>query len=116
MFDFERLDVYQEIKLLNKAVLPYIFQTKIDIYLADQWKRATISMALNLAEGTSRMSDQDKRHFYTIARSSAFECVAILDILAELNKIKASDHQSFYAGYEKISKMILGMIRSFSRK
>ena len=88
MFDFEKLEVYQVIKSQNLKVLTFISKsTSIDIFLKDQWKRASLSILLNLAEGTGRMSVQDKKHFYTLARGSVFECVAILDILHEMELI-----------------------------
>ena len=115
MFDFEKLDVYQLLKDLNVRVLFFLKSSTIDQYLYDQWKRATLSALLNLAEGTGRMIDADKRHFLTIARGSVFESVAILDVLKGMNAIPENVHQEFYAGYEQISKMLLGMYRSYSK-
>lgn len=74
MFDFEKMEVYQVTKNLNIRILIFLkTKPKIDNYLADQWKRATFSISLNLAEGTGRMSSADKKRFNTIARSSVFE-------------------------------------------
>ena len=71
MFDFEKLVVYQKINALNVRVLKYLSRsTDIDNYLKDQWKRATLSVALNLAEGSGRVTPADKKRFYTISRSS----------------------------------------------
>ncbi|MEZ5045663.1 MAG: four helix bundle protein [Chitinophagaceae bacterium] len=112
MFDFEKLDVYQEAKKLNKDVLTYLFTNTIDSYIQEQWKRATMSMMLHLAEGTGRMPNNEKKHFYTISRSSVFECVAIMDILMGLGQLDQAHYDTFYAGYEKISKMMLGMFRN----
>jgi four helix bundle protein len=114
MFDFEKLDVYNEIKDLNKDVLSYIFKNIKDKYIQDQWKRATISIMLNLAEGTARINPSEKKHFYTISRSSVFECVAILDICDGLGELESASKSNFYEKYEKISKMLLGMYRNIS--
>jgi four helix bundle protein len=115
MFDFEKLDVYQIVKDLNVKVLFFLKSSTIDSYLYEQWKRATLSALLNLAEGTGRMVDADKRHFLTIARGSVFESVAILDLLKSMNAIPENVYQEFYSGYEQISKMLLGMYRSYSK-
>ncbi len=116
MFDFEKLDVYQEVKKTNSKVLGFIFTSQnLDPYIRDQWKRATISILLNIAEGTGRMTYNDKRSFFTIARSSVFECVAILDTILDLGYIREEKYKEFYEAYEKISKMLLGMIRSFTK-
>ncbi|MGQ0534446.1 MAG: four helix bundle protein [Methanobacteriota archaeon] len=49
--------------------------------LRDQLLRASASMPLNIAEGAGEFSPADKARFYRIARRSASECTAILDVL-----------------------------------
>ena len=113
MFDFEKLDLYQELKKLNILVYQTIRSLKdVDTYLVDQWKRASLSSVLNLAEGTGRMTSADKKHFYTIARGSVFECVALIDLLHRLGHLDTEQFELFYGGYEQASKMLLGMYRS----
>ena len=117
MFDFEKLEVYQVVKSQNLKVLTFISKSElIDIYLKDQWKRASLSIMLNLAEGTGRMSVQDKKHYYTMARGSVFECAAILDIVHEMEQIDNEFYQDIYNGYEQSSKMLLAMYRSMERQ
>ena len=116
MFDFEKLDVYQVVKDQNMKVLGVLKTHKeMDPYLMDQWKRASLSILLNLAEGTGHMTDADKKHYLTIARSSVYESVAILDLLKALKVIDDAIFQELYDGYEKSSKMLLGMYRSYSK-
>ncbi len=116
MFDFERLEVYQKIKQVNLRVLKLLRSPKnIDGYLSDQWRRATLSVALNLAEGTGRVSNADKKRFYTIARSSVFECVAILDIVSAMEDLSKEDEEWLYISYEQVSKMLLALYRSFDK-
>jgi four helix bundle protein len=113
MFDFEKLEVYQIAKTLVVDVLKEIYSNKnLDLYIKDQWKRASLSILLNLSEGTGRMTAADKKHFITIARSSVFESVAILDVASQLGHISLKDAQEYYERYEKVSKMLLGMFRS----
>lgn len=113
MFDFEKLDLYQELKQLNLMVYQTIPDLKnLDSYVIDQWKRASLSSVLHLAEGTGKMTPNDKKHYYTIARGSVFECVAILEMVHRLGHIDEALFDIFYAGYEKVSKMLLGMYRS----
>jgi four helix bundle protein len=49
--------------------------------LRDQLDRARISIVLNIAEGAGRFSAPDKARFYAIARGSATEWGAVLDLL-----------------------------------
>ncbi len=114
MFDFEKLDVYQIIKQQNIKVLYLLKKLKLDPYIEDQWKRASLSSLLNLAEGTGRMSNADKKHFYTIARSSIYECAAILGLIKDMGLIEDEAYVDAYSVYEQISKMLLAMYRSIS--
>ncbi len=112
MFDFEKLKVYQNIKSLNVKVLKFFNRSGgVDKYIIDQWKRASLSILLNLAEGTGRASANDKKHFYTIARGSLFECVAILDLLCEMNLLENDFYSEMYSGYAEASKMLLALCR-----
>ncbi len=49
--------------------------------LRDQLQRASLSIVLNLAEGSGKMTMSDQKKFYTIAFGSLRETQAILDIL-----------------------------------
>jgi four helix bundle protein len=49
--------------------------------LIDQLRRASTSIPLNIAEGAGEFSPREKVRFYRIARRSASECEAILDVL-----------------------------------
>jgi four helix bundle protein len=49
--------------------------------LSDQLDRASLSIALNIAEGAGRSTPRDQARHYAIARGSSFECLAVLDLL-----------------------------------
>ena len=115
MFDFEKLDVYQVVKTNNAKIFKYIFShPELDEYIKVQWKQSNLSIILNLAEGTGRMTNTDKKQFLTVSRGSVFASVAILETLKELGFLDEVLFKEFYDGYEQISKMLLGMIRSYS--
>ncbi|MBN2272985.1 MAG: four helix bundle protein [Bacteroidales bacterium] len=117
MFDFEKLDLYQVIREQNTKVLKFILEHgDIDSFIREEWKKASFNIVLNLAEGTGRMVNIEKKSFFTNARGSVFEAVAILDIAHQLELVDKDTFQDFYDGYEKISKMLLGMIRSYSQQ
>jgi four helix bundle protein len=48
----------------------------------DQLERASLSVVLNVAEAAGRRSRRDKARYYAIARGSATETAALLDVLA----------------------------------
>jgi four helix bundle protein len=49
--------------------------------MRDQHERASLSIALNIAEASGRVSPEEKAHFFAIARGSAAECAALVDII-----------------------------------
>jgi four helix bundle protein len=113
MFDFEKLEVYQKAKGLNHEILSFLRENKIiDNYIRDQLKRASISIVINIAEGSGKYSKADKRNFYTIARGSVYECVSLLEIAVDEKYIESKRYVTFLTQYETISKMLFGLINS----
>ena len=55
--------------------------------LADQPDRASVSIALNIAEGAGEFARREKARFYRMARRSATECATILDITRALGLV-----------------------------
>lgn len=79
VLDAEKLAVYQvalELQVLAGGLVPPHHRV-----LHDQLERASLSVVLNIAEGAGRRSRKDKRRFYTMARGSACECAAAVDVL-----------------------------------
>jgi len=113
MFDFENLDVYKKAKELNKEILRFLKENKqIDSYLRDQLRRASISMVINIAEGSGKFSKADKKNFYITSRGSVYECVSLFEIIREENQISEDLFKYFYLKFETISKMLLGLVNS----
>ena len=48
-------------------------------FLKDQFRRSSLSIVLNIAEGNGKYSKTEKARFYKIARGSSSESSAILD-------------------------------------
>ena len=75
MQDFRQLKVWQ--RGLDIAVKVYQFSTTLPKHeqfgLISQMTRAGVSIASNIAEGSSRHSDKDKARFAEIALGSSFE-------------------------------------------
>ena len=114
MFDFEKLTVYNKAKEYNKTITFFLKNTKVDKVTHDQLRRASFSIMLNIAEGSGRFTNPDKRNFYVISRGSSFECVAILDYLHEIEVIDSSEFKRLYSALEEISKMLYSLIKGLS--
>ena len=82
----------------------------------DQLRRASFSIMLNIAEGSSRFSNKDRKNFFVVARGSAFECVAIMEYLVETKEIGQDVFTDYEKKLEEISKMLFGLIRNLELK
>src|SRR5512141_2034541 len=76
----ERLDVYH-LALQFRGTLAPLAKTKGIAALRDQLFRAADSVVLNIAEGAGRNSRPDKQRHYEIAKGSATESAAALELL-----------------------------------
>lgn len=112
MFDFQKLDVYQKSKRFYIDAKEIIHTTKLDNYIKDQLSRAAFSVALNIAEGSGKFSKADRRNYFTTARASVFECVAIMDILHEEKKINELYYQSQLKNADELSRILFTMIKN----
>lgn len=88
----------------------------IDTPYRNQLRRASLSIILNLAEGSGKQTPADKKNFYYTARGSLYECVALFETIAIEKLISISEHQNYYTRYEKISKMLFGLIQSVTEQ
>jgi four helix bundle protein len=111
MWDFQNLEVYQKAKISSKEFTATLMEKSFDRVTNDQLRRASFSIMLNIAEGSSRFSNMDRKNFLVVARGSAFECVAVLEYLPEVKEI----NQDTFAHHEKkldeISRMLFGLIK-----
>jgi len=114
VFDFEKFPVYKLALDYAREAEALLLQLDLpkNSRIADQLSRASLSIALNVAEGAGRYGKADKKHFYITARGSVFECVAILDILFAKAKIDQAIHAKQYVILEELSKMLSGLINS----
>ena len=89
--NFRRLDVYRfaidhaTVATRILAVIPVGYRD-----IRDQLKRASLSIPLNIAEGAGKTKPADQRRFYAIARGSAMECAAVVDVCRVLRLADAT--------------------------
>ena len=114
MFDFQKLDVYQKSKGFYIDTKTIIATIKLDNYINDQLSRAAFSVSLNLAEGSGKFSKADRKNYYTTARASIYECVAIMDILQEEKKIAESVYQTQLNKADELSRILYSMIQKLN--
>lgn len=116
MFDFERLSVYQKTESYYRSILILFSNSKIDRNTKDQLRRASLSILLNIAEGSGKYTKNDKRRFYVIAKGSAHECAAIIKVLYMETNITVETYQELYAQLTEIVRMLVGLISSMNQR
>lgn len=75
MFDFERLTVYSKAKSYNFEVSKLLKVNAFDHAIKNQLRRSSLSIVLNIAEGSGRNSRADKRNFFIISRGSCLNAL-----------------------------------------
>ena len=109
MLSFQRLDVYQRaITFLALTTELSAATPRGHAALLDQLRRASTSIALNIAEGAGRTGPADAARIYAIARGSAMECAAVLDTLQVLKALDASTHER---GCELLGRIVAMLTR-----
>jgi four helix bundle protein len=113
-FDHERLDVYQESIAFCGWVGELVGEITAKAAAKDQLDRASTSLPLNIAEGNGKFSDADRSRFLEIARGSALECAACLDVLVARKLIRSEQIVPAKEQLVRIVKMLMGMLKRFS--
>src|SRR2546425_3612651 len=80
--------------------------------LADQWRRASYSVVLNIAEGASRRGAREFRRHLDIARGSLHEVAVVLDLVVALGYFTERDLVPIRRGGEEWGGPRLGVLRS----
>jgi four helix bundle protein len=113
-FDHERLDVYQESISFCGWVGDLLNEIAAKAAAKDQLDRASTSLPLNIAEGNGKFSTSDRARFLEIARGSALECAACLDVLAVRKFVSAERIKPAKEQLVRIVNMLMGMLKRFS--
>jgi four helix bundle protein len=111
-FDHEKLDVYQESIRFVSWVDELLEKVPKSLAVHNQLDRASTSIPLNIAEGNGKYTSADRCRFFDIARGSALECAACLDVLVAKKRIETSE--SGKTMLVRIVSMLVGLIRSTS--
>ena len=93
LFDHERLDAYRVARDLVLLVSGFL-KRSVPRDLRDQLDRASTSILFNIAEWAGKTARADKQRYYEIARGSATETAAQLDVLQIRGVITTDEYRS----------------------
>lgn len=113
---------YKELKVWQKSV-----ELSLEIYkltkdfpgseqfgLSSQIRRASVSVAANVAEGAGRNSQKEFVHFLGVAIGSAYELETHLIIADKLGFLQSNNNKGVFIQINEIEKMIRSLIKSKS--
>lgn len=108
VFSFEKLEVWIETKEFSKNIysITSTFPDTEKFGLISQLRRASVSIASNIAEGSARKSYKDKAHFTTMAFGSAVEVLNQLIISFELGFASENDYLKLRKQLESITNKL----------
>lgn len=115
--------IFEDLRVYHRALELSIELSKLAIGFPQSYSRvrdqligAAISIPLNLAEGSGRYSEKDKKNFYKFSRSSAFELVPTVDIIWGLGLIDNRKRDEIRHEIAELSRIISALIKNKSIK
>ena len=110
---FEDLIIWQKSIVLTKQI--YVITRKFpkeEIYgLSNQLRRASVSVASNIAEGYGRITRNDYKRFLSFSFGSTFEIQTQLIICIEIGIINNEDFNESMMLSKEISAMLHAIIK-----
>jgi four helix bundle protein len=114
VFGFEKLKAWQLARDFAVCIyeVTHTFPPDEKFGLISQLRRASVSIASNLAEGSARQSLKHQAHFSQLAYSSLVEVVCQLEIALELGFMTSDQHKQMRNQANELSYMINALQRS----
>lgn len=116
MGHFKKLKAWEHARALAIMSKPLIARLPAEerSSLADQWRRASSSVVLNIAEGASRGGTKEFRKHLGIARASLDEIEAIIDLAVGLGYLSRNDVTKVTAIRDECGRTVFGLMRKLS--
>ena len=114
-YAFEKLIVWQEARELTKYVYQITtgFPDTEKFGLTNQMRRAAVSVASNIAEGSGRRGSKEQQQYYRVAYSSLMELLSQLILAYDLDYLTENKLNSeFRPLIERISSKLYSLRKS----
>ena len=113
-FDHGKLNVYQRALQFVVWATEVLGRIPTKFSAHGQFERASTSIPLNIAEGNGRYTATDRCRFFDIARGSALECAAALDVLVAKRILTDKEIETGKTHLTEVVNMLIGLIRNNS--
>ena len=117
MGDYRKLVAWHRARLLAVTVsrTSEDFDARERFGLANQMRRAAVSIVFNIAEGANRGSDRELRRFLWIARGSLGELEAQITIASDLELITDTQASALAQAALATGRPIAGLLRRLTK-
>jgi four helix bundle protein len=107
-YSFEKLDVWQKSKSFSVFIYKITkdFPSDEKFGITNQLRRASVSIASNIAEGISRISYKEQARFSEIAFGSLMEVLNQIIISKELGYLEVEDYEKTRMDVDEISNKL----------
>lgn len=110
-FDHQKLNAYQVSLTFNEWVGQLLASIEAKAAAKDHLDRAATSIPLNIAEGNGKFSARDRARFFDIARGSAVESAASLDVLVSRKLTTQAQVAPAKEQLVQIVNMLVGLLK-----
>jgi len=117
-YSFEKLDVWSDARMFIVEIykLTKTMPVEEKYGLCSQIQRASVSIASNIAEGTTRISDKEKIRFIEIAYGSLMEVYCQLCIALDLLYITEKQLGDQKITIDMIAKKLSGLKTAYEKR
>ena len=118
MYNFEKLTVWQKAINLCESIYQETkrFPREEMFGLISQFRRAAVSIPLNIAEGSACRSKKEFIHFLTISLRSQFEIITLIKLSYRLKLLSKVSYSLLFSDAEEVGKLLNGLISSLKTK
>jgi len=115
---FKSLELWKVSKALAVSVYQFTREgaLKKDYGLVDQMRRASVSIASNIAEGDERHTNKEAIRFFYIAKGSAAELFTQIEITESIYECDLNVAGELKASCDQVARMLRGLIKARSPK
>jgi len=115
-FRFEKLQIWQDARKFAVSIykLTDSFPKEEKFALVDQLRRAAVSIALNIAEGSDRKSDKEFKRFLRTSIGSLEEVVTALYISLDLKYFDKNEFEKHYTEANRLVSKIYALVNKLN--
>lgn len=113
-FDHEKLHAYQQSLAFIRWLNPILERIPKNLAVWGQLDRASTSSPLNIAEGNGKFTPPDRCKYFDIARGSALESAAALDVLVAQGHLTEPEIVAGKQTLQNVVSTLVGLIKSNS--